>query len=357
MTHRNLLLFVFAMIACAGCSVKVADESISTTVPNFVTSTLPSTTIPQATSTSLPPTAIPTNAPIEGTTNTQVNVRAGASTLSASLGMVAAFAKVQVIGRDASGSWYQIIFAESESGSGWVRTEFVQVDDPGRILPVEVVAGSGSGVSGLVVEKINIRSGPGAEFESLGVLSPKDVVFITGKDPGGAWAQVEVAGVENLTGWVTVKYLQVESMDDVPVIGETANQTATPADAISTPIPQAVQDGDSIQTPLTTARFSPTDFRALQLNGDVSAPNGDLEDWVEFSTSGNGVVIQMFCTSDTLFVELWSDGKKMDGFLLECGETQSISVTPDGEYFLRIFESAGEQRHTDYNLHIEELHQ
>ena len=59
-----------------------------------------------------------------------------------------------------------------------------------KIVVVGDAAGSGSGVSGLVIQKINVRNGPAATFESLGVLNPNDVVFITGKDPSGAWIQI-----------------------------------------------------------------------------------------------------------------------------------------------------------------------
>ena len=345
------------MLVCAGCSVKIADNSSPTAAPDFVTSTLPPTAVPQSTQTPFPPTAIPTNSPTEGTTNTQLNVRAGTSTASASLGMVGAFEKVQVIGKDASGSWYQIVYAGSASGNGWVRAEYVQVNDTGQILLVGGLADSGSEVSGLVLENINIRSGPGADFESIAVLSPKDAVLITGKDASGAWAQIQVAGVEDLKGWVTVKFLQAENLDDVPVIGGTVSETAVPIDAVSTSIPPATQDGDSMQAPLTVARFSPTDSQAVQVQGNVSAPTGDTEDWVQFTTTGNGVVIQAVCTSDTLALELWNDEKNVNSLSHGCGEGQFASVTPNGIYFLRILEiSASELRSTDYILTIEDIH-
>ena len=112
-----------------------------------------------------------------------------------------------------------------------------------------------------------------------------------------------------------------------------------------------------MQAPLTVARFSPTGSQAIQIQGNVSAPAGDTEDWVQFTTTGNGVVIQVICTSDTLTLELWNDGKNVNSFPQGCGEGQFASITPNGIYFLRILEtSTSELRSTDYILTIEDIH-
>ncbi len=363
MALRNILFIIFAMLVCTGCSVKLTGEGASTAAPDFVTSTLPPSAIPLATQTpiapqSIVPTAIATHLPTEGTTNTQVNVRAATSTASTSFGVIGAFETVQVLGKDASGSWYQIMYAGSPNGNGWVRAEYVQVNDAGKILPVEGLTGNGVGTSGLVLEAVNLRNGPGPDFESLGVLSSKDAVLVTGKDPSGAWVQVEVTGAESLKGWVTVKFLQVESLEAIPVIGETASPTSLPAEEVSTAIPPASQDGDSLQSPLTVVRFSSAESRAVQIQGNVSAPAGDTEDWIQFSTGGNGVVIEALCTSDTLTMELWFNGQRMEGFSQICGEKQFVTVEPNGKYALRILETSANQfRSTDFILTIEDIHQ
>ena len=351
---RNILLIVFVIMACTGCGANHTGESATAVVPIFITATLPPTNAPLATQAALPPTFIPTHTPIEGTTNTQLNVRAGTSTASVSLGMVDAFETVQVIGKDASGTWYQIIFAGSATGNGWVRADYVQVNDSGKILPVETGSGFGLGRSAVVLEAINIRNGPGADFDSLGVLSQKDVVTVSGKDSSGAWAQVQVSGTDHLEGWVSTKYLQLENINDVPVIDQAATATPQEVETISTPIAFASPDNDSLQTPLTTVRFSPNGSRALKVQGDVSAPDGDAEDWVQFTTSGNSVVIQTECTSDTLSVELWNNGSPVNGFLGKCGGLKSLTVVPYSDYFLRIFETATNgSRYTHYILNVE----
>jgi uncharacterized protein YraI len=357
--HKNIFLFILTTMLCAGCGGN--NPNASTATPDFVTATLPSTLSPQveqatqiSTQTVSKPSAVAesTISPIEGTTTTQLNVRAGTSTANESLGMIGPFVKIQVTGRDASGSWYQIIYAESATGKGWVRAEYVQVNAPVEIPLVEAESSSGAAVSGLVIQKINVRNGPGTGYELLGVLNSKDAVFITGRDASSAWIQIEFAGAPDGKGWVTAEFLQADNIESVPLIGESIVETATPMpNAISA---LAMQDGDSMQAPLAVAVFSPTNSRALQMNGDVSVPNGDIEDWVQFTTAGEVVAIQVTCPGNTLRVELWNNEKPVDDFLLSCGEKSLVTVTPNSNYFLRLSEfSVAMPEYTKYILSVE----
>jgi len=358
---KNILLFVTTIIVCTGCN-GFANENGFTATPDFFTATLPLTSIPQATQTPTLPAPMPSTveesniSPIEGITTTQINVRVGPSTASESLGMIGPFVKVQIIGRDASGSWYQIIYTESEAGKGWVRAEYAQVEAPAEIPLVETTSGSGSAVSGLVIQKINVRNGPGIVYEMLGVLNPNDVVFITGRNPGGAWLQIEFASAPDGKGWVTAEFLQVGNIESLPLIGGEVEETATPANVTETPnivTVSAMQDGDSMQTPLAVTVFSPTGSRALQVSGDVSAPDGDAEDWIQFTAYGGIVAIQTACSNNTLHTELWNNGKPVDGFSHSCEDKSLVTVAPNSSYFLRL--SQNETGYTNYILSVEEI--
>jgi uncharacterized protein YraI len=360
---KAIPLFITMIILCTGCNGFASDNG-PTATPDFSTATLPPTAIPHVTNTSAPPTPIPSATaeavnlpPVEGTTTTQINVRTDPSTASSSLGMIGIFVKVTVIGRDASGSWYQIVYAESEAGKGWVRAEYVQVDNPKEIPLVETAPDSKSGVSGLVIQKINVRNGPGTEYETLGVLNPNDVVFITGRNQNGVWLQIEFAGASDGKGWVTAEFLQVENIDGLPLIGVEVTETAMPVTATEPPsvdMALAMQDGDSMQTPLAATVFSPTNSRSLQVNGDVSAPEGDTEDWIQFTSHGGVVEIQTTCSNPALGVELWNNGKPVDGFAYSCGDKSQVTVTPNSSYFLRL--SQNEQGYTKYILSVKDIH-
>jgi len=359
--YKNIFLFILAMTLCTGCNGNIINASTAT--PDFVTATLPPMPSPQeplamqipTLSAPMPSVEASKTSPIEGTTTTQVNVRAGPSTASESLGMIGPFVKVQVTGRDTSGSWDQVIYTESETGKGWVRAEYVQVNAAAEIPLVETTAGSGSAVSGLVIQKINVRSGPGTEYDSLGVLNSNDVVFITGKDASGAWMQIEFASAPEGKGWVTAKFLQVENIEAVPVIGAAIEKTVMPTNAVSAPNAgalSAMQDGDSMQAPLAMAVFSATGSRTLQVSGDVSAPDGDKEDWIQFTTTGEIVAIKITCPENALRVELRQDEKPVDGFSLSCGEKSFVTVMPNSRYFLRL-SNTNESGYKNYVLRVE----
>jgi uncharacterized protein YraI len=333
----------------AGCTADgstVAATSLPT--PDFVTATLPPTSIPLPTQTALPPTAIPTVQPIEGTTNTQINVRAETSTASESLGILPAFTKVQVTGKDASGIWLRIVYAEAPAGFGWVRAEFVAVDASAEIPVVAVETGSGGERSGVVLSGINVRGGPGIEFESLGVLVQYDVVPVLGKDESGAWIQIEFAESPNGTGWAAVEFLQVEEIESLPVVGvETPEEQEIVVSAQS-----ALLDGDSEGTPLAEFTLAPSAMRAFQVSGEVSAPSGDAEDWVTFSAKGVAVTIELICSAQFLQVELWNNGIRSDTPPV-CGEVMILKLPVEGFQQIRLFaEGASGQEYVRYILKV-----
>ena len=338
--------------------MNIASEN-ETATPNFVTATLPATAIPLSTQTPLPPTPVPTLPPVEGITATQVNVRAETSTASDTLGTIAQFSKVQIIGRDSSSSWYQIIYAGAPQGTGWIRAEYVQVNAAVEIPVFETVSGGGPRMSGLVIQKINVRSGPGTTFDALGELNPNDVVFISGKDESGVWMQIKFASSADGKGWAALEFLKVENTDTLPVI-DSVNPTAEVV--VNEVAPQtngallAMPDGDSMEAPLARIIFSPLGARTARINGSISSPDGDTEDWIEFTPYNGSIAIQILCSEGILQVELQSNGKFVDNFLLVCAEKQLLSVIADQTYMLHLSEAdASEIHQTNYTLIMENI--
>ena len=353
-----ILPLLSSLVILTGCGVNVSSEN-TVPMPVFVTATLPATAIPLPTLTPLPPTPAPTIAPIEGTTTTQVNVRAETSTASDNLGIIAQFTMLQIIGRDKSTSWYQVIFAGAPSGTGWVRAEYVQVNAAAEIPVIESVSGGGVGVSGLVIQKINIRSGPGTSFDALGELNPNDVIFISGKDESGAWMQIEYASSADGKGWAALEFLKVENTDSLPVIRDISpteeiveNVVAPQANILSLSMP----DGDSMEAPLARINFSPLGTRTAQIEGNISSSAGDTEDWVEFTSYNGKVVVQVFCSEANLQMELKNGGESVDTFSLACSEKRLLNVTTNQTFLLRLsVAEAGEAGQTEYMLVMESI--
>ncbi|MDD2920655.1 MAG: SH3 domain-containing protein [Anaerolineales bacterium] len=350
MSYKIVYFLFMLMIACTGC---VARETALTATPNFATAILPTQPAQQPTLIIVPTESIATVAPtlaspIEGTTTTQINVRAEPSTASAALGIINIFAKVKIIGQDSTGSWYQIVH---ENSSGWVRAEFVQVNTQDKIPIVSAATRSASGIGALVTQKINVRGGAGTSFESLGALNPNDVVYVIGKDSSGAWAQVEFSSAPDGKGWAALEFLKIDNADALPIVGALETETPISAEGFST----AAQDGDSMQAPLTAVVFSPSSARSLQLNDDVSAPDGDAEDWIQFKPYARIIKIKIECSGAGLRIELWNDQRAND-FFLACGSENFITVAPNSVYLLRLSSpDTGEVHYANYVLSMENM--
>lgn len=343
MTHKKIILSSALLIFAYGCGTVTVTTPEPVTLPEFVTATLPATAIPLPTQTDTPPTAAPTLPPTQGTTTTQVNVRTETTTASQSFGVIPAFTVIQIFAKDPTGTWYRIQYEGAPNGAGWVRAEFVQAD-PKSIQTWALPAGS---ASGLVISGINVRSGPGKDYDSLGVLTPKDVVLITGKDATGGWLQFDFPGGPDGKGWAAAEYLQVENVASLPTMGETVVEATAKAGQtpVSSEVLIASADGDSMAAPLARVTLSPGAARMIEVRGEVSNPEGDREDWIAFTSSRTRILLGVQCEQGVLQVEVWQAGALAESLLLSCGDKVVLSVTANVEYQLKVsLPSAGRLR-------------
>ena len=351
------------LLLLTSCGLNPGNENPVTATSDFVTATLPPTRIPPLISTHTPSAPVTGTATLEGSappavegkTTTQLNVRAGTSTASETLGMIKAYETIQVIGRDASGSWYQVLYTGAATGRGWVRAEYVQVAAAAQIPVIGGGTDDGSGQSGLVTQKINVRSGPGTTFETLGVLNPKDVVIITGRDANSEWMQIEYASAPDGKGWLTAQYLQVEDPSPIPVIGSAEPGTETPPVATAIPIstvPSAAPDGDSLQAPIAASIFSAAGTHTLQVNGEVSVPNGDAEDWIGVMPYTKTMLVEVKCSNGSLKVELWGNGQLTKVLPLACAGRLILPTTAGLTYFLRVQAAGTDPQYVQYTIKI-----
>lgn len=244
-------------------------------------------------------------------------------------------------GKDASGTWYQLVYPEGSQSKGWIIAAYVQITAGAEVPVIQLGAGSGSGGSVLVVQQVNVRTGPGTQFETIGMLSPNDVVALTGKDSSGVWLQIEYATGPEARGWINAEFVQASGAESLPVVSKPGPATGTqvPEGSPSTSLPMAATafgDGDSAEAPSLAVAFSPIGARVLQFSSEVSAPEGDREDWVQFTPYHEQVEIRITCSgSSALSIQLLSGGIAT-GDNLACGEARTVTVQVGGTYLIHL---------------------
>jgi uncharacterized protein YraI len=269
---------------------------------------------------------------------------------------------VQIVGKDPGGSWWQILYEQGADGKGWVTAEYVTTANADSI---PVIGGNAenpnSGNLAIVQQQINVRSGPGTDFNSLGTLNAQDVVNLTGKDSNGAWLQIAFTAGADGKGWVNAAFVRAQGVENLPIITEAGQVvgTGTPTGIPATPTPTVLPawaDNDSASHPIVNVIFEPNGTHALIYNGDVSTPHGDSEDWVNFKSFSKSIVASLTCTgADALRVELLEDGEPMSQQFL-CGDlNQRFNVTPGSSYSVHFYASAngGALQYMRYTIKIQ----
>ena len=119
----------------------------------------------------------------------------------------------------------------------------------------------------------------------------------------------------------------------------------------------ALQDNDSAEAPAANVTFSPAGTRTLMYSSDVSAPQGDAEDWIQFTPYGANILIGLTCTGNgTPKVQIAGNGSALqnwDG--ISCGKTKLLSVTPGRAYLAEVSILPGSDllTYVHYTLRVE----
>lgn len=278
---KKFVSIVWLAIVCAGCSFSVDVIEADAPTEFVVTSTLPPSPTSKPSETPLPPPPTGTVVPAAGTTSTQVNVRVEPSTSSEVVGIIPENTNVEIIGKDPGGNWWLIKYpqgGQAPEGEGWVTAEFVvTAGEPA----VPVVGGAGVNPNGdnmaIIQQQLNVRSGPGTNFNAIGALNAQDVVTLTGKDAGGVWLQIAFAAGPDGKGWVNAAFAQAD-VSSLPIVSDAGQvigtgapeNTAVPAEPTVAP---AALDNDSAVAPAVNITLTAGGMRSFQYSSDVSSPH------------------------------------------------------------------------------------
>ena len=233
--------------------------------------------------------------------------------------------------------------------------------EPATVTPIVAPA------EGQTISQLNVRSAPSADSNLLGTVEIFANVQIVGKDPTSGWWMIVFPESPTGTGWITAQFVQVPDPSGVPVIGGgSQGQENTPiADAgstveagsaevpppASTPIlATAYLDGDSAQSPAVSITLSQASVRSFNYSSDISSPDGDAEDWVQFALDGQTggqttVSVVLDCSgSSTLNVELIQNNSLLDSWGdIACGQPSQLQLYlfAGSPYYLRLTPAQG----------------
>ncbi len=159
-----------------------------------------------------------------------VNVRSGPSTEYDIIGQLNSGNEARITGRsDEESNWLRIEFGVQE---GWVAYFTVTVvgdastlpvvepladrsSAPGLIFPTPTVEHSSGDTFVSAFRRVNVRSGPGMEYQRIGTLDPGSSADIMGRTDDNEWLQIDFDGQQ---GWIAYFVVSVTgSLDDVTV--------------------------------------------------------------------------------------------------------------------------------------------
>lgn len=161
-----------------------------------------------------------------------VNVRSGPSTEYIIIGQLISGNEARITGRsDDESNWLRIEFGAHE---GWVAYFTITVvgdastlpvvqpladrsDAPGQVRPTATVEHSSGDIFISAFRRVNVRSGPGMEYQRIGSLEPGSSADITGRTVDNEWLQVDFDGRQ---GWIAYFVVTVTGdLDQVAVAG------------------------------------------------------------------------------------------------------------------------------------------
>ena len=159
-----------------------------------------------------------------------MNVRQGPGTEYARIGGAFEGEEFEITGKSADGEWWQIDF---DGEAGWVYAPFVTATNADSVPTVEApsvqtpvtapgVAGAGQAPANAIAtigEDVNVRSGPGTEYDRIGGATAGEAYTITGKSADSQWWQIDFAGQ---SGWIYGVLMTATDADNVPVVTPTA---------------------------------------------------------------------------------------------------------------------------------------
>lgn len=150
-----------------------------------------------------------------------LNVRSGPGPTAAVQGRLSAGQRVYLIGQSNDGTWLNIRW---QYGNGWVQARYTSAGDAAPTTDASGAPVTELSASGVVnAGTLNVRSGPGVNYEIIGSVVGGELLPILGRSSDGSWYNVQTVFGE---GWVSARYLITRNeFGNAPVTEDTVDET------------------------------------------------------------------------------------------------------------------------------------
>ncbi|MCS7010110.1 MAG: SH3 domain-containing protein, partial [Anaerolineales bacterium] len=199
------LLSLMGLVACQAVALTQTPTASPSPLPSSTPLATPSATL-------RPPSPTPEPLLLEGRVTAPLNIRRDPSTTAEVLATLSRGETVQADLQSQDGQWYRIRHAGAPEGFGWVSARYLELT-----LPASAPTGM---TWGRVTQRLNVRSGPGTSFESLGVLETQSPVLLTGKNRTASWLCIQYPFGTKGSGWVAAQYVKADDLNTLPTLDE-----------------------------------------------------------------------------------------------------------------------------------------
>jgi hypothetical protein len=113
-------------------------------------------------------------------------------------------------------------------------------------------------------------------------------------------------------------------------------------------------DKDSQDNPIASVVFEPHGTNRFIYSGDVSAPTGDAQDWIQFIPDSDHVYVSLQCNDKNLNVSILENGQP-SALHLACNDAQKeLKVKEKSIYMilLQAPQSSGGVQYSQYTVTI-----
>lgn len=230
----------------------------------------------------------------------EMNIRGGPGTDYEVIGDAVAGEAFAITGKNEESNWWQIDF---RGEPGWIFAPYVVAADAEDVPVVGMAMAETSPPTEIAIVTVdgdlNVRSGPGEEYDRIGGAAAGEEFVITGRDEDGEWWQIDF---DDQTGWIYAPFVTAANAGNVPIVGDSMAETAAPADTTEPVAPEAGSPVVTMIGDMNVREGPGTDYARLggAAEGETFAITGKSADgdWWQISFEGeSGWVYAPFVTA------------------------------------------------------------